>query len=373
MSTRELQYVRSPNLIAYWAKGRFTLDEFARRKRIAASPIAAVVLDLFETPRTVAWAVKQLPAFSPPSVRREINRLARLGFLVNASDIAAQRDIALQWQGSLAAAFFHCSTRNLAYCRDPAESRDHFRRKLKAAPQPSIYKRYPRARRVELPSATSLACDMTLHRALERRRTTRDFAARPVDFAALAEVIRRTFGQTGWIDGGILGKLLAKTSPSAGARHPIECYVLAWRVDGLKPGLYHYSVADDSLELLAKGDHRRLAAAIAGSQQWITRAAFLCVMTVVVQRGFWKYSSADAYRNFLLDAGHLAQTFVLLATNLGLGAFTTAALSERRIELLLGIDGVAELPIYLCGAGCLRTERPEAVSLFGARTSRSGS
>jgi hypothetical protein len=34
-----------------------------------------------------------------------------------------------------------------------------------------------------------------------------------------------------------------------------------------------------------------------------------------------------------------------------MGAFTTAAIQERKIEDFCGLDGTAEFPIYLCGAG----------------------
>jgi SagB-type dehydrogenase family enzyme len=192
---------------------------------------------------------------------------------------------------------------------------------------------------------------MTLDEALRLRRTVREFESRPVPLSAFTRILRGTWGQTGWVDGGTLGRLVLKTSPSAGARHPTECYVLAWRVSGLAPGLYHFNVRKDCLERLRSGDLRDLAVAMAGGQAWVRGAGFLCVMTAVADRVFWKYASADAYRLFLLDAGHLAQTFVLLATACGLGAFTTAAMSERRIERALELDGVGEFPVYLCGAG----------------------
>ncbi|HKC26222.1 MAG TPA: nitroreductase family protein, partial [Thermoanaerobaculia bacterium] len=53
----------------------------------------------------------------------------------------------------------------------------------------------------------------------------------------------------------------------------------------------------------------------------------------------------------LLDAGHLAQTFLLLAAEAGLGGFVTAALQHDEIERRLGLDGLAEFPLYLLGAG----------------------
>jgi SagB-type dehydrogenase family enzyme len=193
--------------------------------------------------------------------------------------------------------------------------------------------------------------ETSLQAALNDRRTTRRFGRRPVPLAAFARVVLGTWGQTGWLDGGVFGRLLAKTSPSAGARHPIECYVLSWRVAGLGAGLYHFDVQEASLARMRRGDFREVAVKLAGGQPWIRDAAFLCVMTAVADRVFWKYASSDAYRLFLLDAGHLAQTFCLLATASGLGPFTTAALSERRIQRLLGLDGISEFPVYMCGAG----------------------
>jgi nitroreductase len=53
----------------------------------------------------------------------------------------------------------------------------------------------------------------------------------------------------------------------------------------------------------------------------------------------------------LLDAGHLCQTFLLVATSLGLAPFCTAALADSAIERDLRIDGVNESVIYACGVG----------------------
>jgi SagB-type dehydrogenase family enzyme len=74
-------------------------------------------------------------------------------------------------------------------------------------------------------------------------------------------------------------------------------------------------------------------------------------MTAVFERTLWKYEIESAYRLLWLDAGHLAQTFCLLATARGLGPFTTAAIQDTFVEKLIVLDGVKELPVYLCGAG----------------------
>jgi SagB-type dehydrogenase family enzyme len=167
----------------------------------------------------------------------------------------------------------------------------------------------------------------------------------------VAAVVRGTWGRTGTLDGGLFGRLATKTSPSGGALHPIEAYVIAWNVAGLPAGLYHYDVAANELRRLKRGHFRGQAVRAASGQRWVGRAGFICVMTAVFARTAWKYQLENAYRILWLDAGHLAQTFCLLATARGLGSFTTAALQETYIEKLLGLDGIREFPVYLCGAG----------------------
>ena len=167
----------------------------------------------------------------------------------------------------------------------------------------------------------------------------------------LAAIVSGTWGRTGTHSGGLFGSLTRKTSPSAGSLHPVECYVLAWNVRGLRSGLYHYDSGADELRRLRAGRARAEAVRAASGQAWVGRAAFLCVMTAVFSRSLWKYQDEVAYRTLFLDAGHLAQTFCLLATARGLGPFTTAALQDSYIERIIGLDGVSEFPIYLCGAG----------------------
>ena len=74
-------------------------------------------------------------------------------------------------------------------------------------------------------------------------------------------------------------------------------------------------------------------------------------MTAVFPRTMWKYRVARAYRVVLLDAGHLCQTFCLVATWLGLAPFCTAALKDTLIEKDLGIDGIRESVLYVAGVG----------------------
>ena len=70
-------------------------------------------------------------------------------------------------------------------------------------------------------------------------------------------------------------------------------------------------------------------------------------------------SHAKAYRALVLDVGHLSQTMYLAATELGLGAFITAAVNEVDIEQALGLDPLEEGPLAVTGFGVRGPERNE--------------
>ena len=233
-------------------------------------------------------------------------------------------------------------------CRRAGRGRRFVRERLPAR-RPALVKRYRDASRVALPAPAAAEAD--LDSVLVSRRTVREFGRRPVSLADFSAVVGGTFGRTGSHDAGLFGTLMTKTSPSAGSLHPIECYVLVWNVEGLAPGLYHFDVGAGDLRRLRRGRFRAQAVRAASGQTWVGRAAFLCIMTAVVGRSLWKYQDEVTYRTLFLDAGHLAQTFCLLATSRGLGPFTTAAIQDSYIETLLGLDGTSEFPVYLCGAG----------------------
>jgi SagB-type dehydrogenase family enzyme len=74
-------------------------------------------------------------------------------------------------------------------------------------------------------------------------------------------------------------------------------------------------------------------------------------MTAVFSRQLWRYPYARAYRAALTEAGHVCQTFCLLATWLGLAPFCLMGLADSRIEHDLGIDGITESVLYAAGVG----------------------
>jgi putative peptide maturation dehydrogenase len=220
-----------------------------------------------------------------------------------------------------------------------------------------------------------------LYDLLLRRRTTRSFdRGAPLTQRELAVVLRYVFGYHGYAP--LLGQVttLKRTSPSAGGFHPIEAYPLITAVDELDPGLYHYNAAEHALELLAPlgvDEARAAATASVCGQTYLGDAHVLLVLAARFDRAFWKYRNhRKALTALVMDAAHLSQTLYLVATELGLGAFVTAAVNNADIEERLGIDGYREGVLAVCGFGRPAAEPspfdPEFLPFVPRETGRGG-
>ena len=217
---------------------------------------------------------------------------------------------------------------------------------------------------VALPPARSGLLDETLL----RRYTGRNYdTTASLPLAVAARLLQRTFGAQELRHVGPHANILKKTSPSGGGLHPVEAFVLVQRVEGIAPGLYHYHPLDNTLLPLratTSEEAAALALLMVADQHWLADAAMQVVMVGRVERTFWKYRNHQkAYRALSLDAGHLSQTFYLLAAEAGLPAFITAAINDIDIEQMLGLDHLRHAVIAVCGCGLAATGEREMVEL----------
>ena len=190
---------------------------------------------------------------------------------------------------------------------------------------------------------------------LTRRRTTRDFTPESLTLTELSLILRYTFGCHGSSEVASELTVLRKTSPSGGAMHPTEAYVLARNVDDLELGIYHYGVERHQLELLRRltpDECDTIALELSAGQTFVRDAAALFLITTRFYRNYWKYRQHQrAYAVLLMDAAHLAQTFYLVCTELEMGVFVTAAVNGANIEKALGLDPFVEGALALWGCG----------------------
>jgi putative peptide maturation dehydrogenase len=198
--------------------------------------------------------------------------------------------------------------------------------------------------------------DGRLFELLTARHTARGFDREAsLTTTELSPVLRYVWGCHGTASLGDDLVVLKKTSPSGGSLHPIEVYPLVRAVEGIEPGLYHYSVESHGLEpveRMSAAEAEALGNAFLGGQWYFASAAVLFVMAARFDRSFWKYRDHDkAYTAILLDAGHLSQTFYLVCQELGLGAFVAGAINDGTIDDRLGLRVFDEGALAVCGCG----------------------
>jgi SagB-type dehydrogenase family enzyme len=249
----------------------------------------------------------------------------------------------------LEATLFHFGTKDVAWAQDYVAGERLLRRKAIGSPPPPPIKRYSaRHRRTRLPTSQPVG---ELDEVIRGRRTWRQFGRAPVSLPDLAELLDRAFGVTQQGVSPGQGPVVLKSSPSGGACHAIEAYVLARRVDGLAPGLYHFEADRRVLALVRPGATRRDLETFLPGQPWFRTAGAVVFMTAVFARSSWRYATPRAYRALLIEAGHLCQTFLLVATRLSLAPFCTQAIADSAVERALGLDGINEGVLYAAGVG----------------------
>ncbi len=181
---------------------------------------------------------------------------------------------------------------------------------------------------------------------VQQRRSRRNFADEPLLLSELSTLLWATQGVLKVIEGHTL-----RTVPSAGARHPLETYLIVNRVESLMPGLYRYQPVEHRLVELRQDDQLGVQAAAACLQQNIVALCGVTfAWTAVIERARWKYQQRG-YRYIYLDAGHVGQNLYLACEVLGLSCCAIGAVDDDVMNRLLGVDGREEFIVYLASVG----------------------
>jgi SagB-type dehydrogenase family enzyme len=339
---------RLETLVCYWESGGFTVRDYAVNRRWTLSLISFGVLFQLDSWTDFKALAAALPDYTAAVLRRELRRLRAMKLVETSDDPPrpASLDAGRWMTWSPDAALLHFGTKNVTGLSLRA-SHQAFADRLEIDPYPETIKTMPGAPRRSLPDYPRTG---SLPRVLLARRTWRRFAPEGVSLQDVATLLGLTWGVQRWLDISPSVRPALKTSPSGGACHSIEVYLVAANVKKLPRGIYHYRPDSHELEVVRRGLRKDVMRHYL-RQPWFAGCPALFVMTSVFSRMRWKYSSPRAYRVLLMEAGHLCQTFCLVATWLGLAPFSTAAFADSVIERQLGIDGVEEGVLYAAGVG----------------------
>ena len=196
---------------------------------------------------------------------------------------------------------------------------------------------------VHLPSSNQKD-GMSLAEAIARRRSSRDFASKPISQSQLSQILWAAQGLT-----NTLSQLRAV--PSAGTTYPLEIFVVCGRnsIKEIDKGIYHYSMADHSLTLHYKGDIRSDLARAALHQEFIYEAPLDIIICALYQRTTLVYGSRGE-RYVHIEVGHAGQNIYLQATALGLATVAIGAFRDEEVRKVLRLDKQCK-PLYIMPVG----------------------
>lgn len=348
-------YRRSPHVLCYWKHGTFLFHNYATGVRAGATPLAVDVLDFFDDWKPLDALLQYKPG-APRATLEELVAAFLNADLLHRSDrpIRPEEEAMARFdRWNPEAGFFHTATKDVRFI-DQRTAQQHLSRQAEEWPMPTPVKRHEGAATVPLDPVDR---GSPVARALLERRSWRRFGKGKVARETFSTLLGLTAGVQQWVTVSANQKIPLKTSPSGGARHPVELYTLAWGIDGLEPGLYHYASDAHLLELLRPGlGAERVPVYLPFGDYW-SDACAVVIFSAMYERDLWRYGYSRAYRAPLVEAGHLCQTFCLLASSYGLAPFCAMGLADSAIERDLGVDGVSESVLYIAGVGI----RPDGI------------
>lgn len=212
--------------------------------------------------------------------------------------------------------------------------------------KPLPYKIYPDAPAIGLPRDLRLSRSPAL-RAIVHEPSVRSSSKLSLD--NLARLLFAAGGLTRKVQSGGL-EYFFRAAASAGALYPIEIYLAAGEVEGLEPGLYHFSPADLKLRVLRRGDWRAFIANCIPTRPELRNPQAIALLTAMFWRSTWKYG-ARAYRYCFWDAGMILANLAAAASAEEIPLSLVTAFVDQDLEALLGIDGRREGVMALATLG----------------------
>lgn len=200
--------------------------------------------------------------------------------------------------------------------------------------------------RVYLPKnyETKLTIKTNFRDIVFNRRSNREFSQKPINIYELTYILNMSYGVNGSIEDmkrNFYQEL--RVSPSSGGLYPLEIYVYANNIENIDVGIYHFSIWDNSLEVIKKGK-LDLDTLTSYSDIAATSGAIVFILGVFPRLSH-KYGERS-YRFIHLDAGHLGQNLYLSAESIGLGAVAIGGFFDDEINELLNVDGTTEGVLY---------------------------
>ncbi|MBN2690186.1 MAG: SagB/ThcOx family dehydrogenase [Gammaproteobacteria bacterium] len=216
-------------------------------------------------------------------------------------------------------------------------------------PKPSIEKPYPLDVELIMLSKDFKVSGLSLLVAMQNRKSRRKFSGNKIALDELSFLL--------WATQGVRNSdnPIFRTVPSAGARHPLETYLVVHKVEGLQNGLYRYLPIEHALYCIEKEEAivDKLKVVIPSSNpisMGLDNCAITFLWAAIPYRTEWRYPGMGV-KVIGQDAGHVCQNLYLAVEAINSGVCAVDAYVQDAADELLCIDGQDEFTVYMAVVG----------------------
>ena len=221
--------------------------------------------------------------------------------------------------------------------------------KMNEKTAPDLHKEFVGAKKIPLETCAPIA--RPISEVINSRTSVRDFKRTALSYEKLSALLNYSCGVRGTMSAYNRRDIALRNFPTAGGLQCTEFYLVANEVEGIPQGLYHYSSAQNCLELLERGNFRWRVADCCPKHEWIAEASVVIFIAPDVSRLTWKYGAYRSYRLAHLETGVVSQNLHLVATALELGSCITFGFDDERTDSFIGLDGRQEFTTLLVAVG----------------------
>ncbi len=194
---------------------------------------------------------------------------------------------------------------------------------------------------------------------IRSRRSVRHYSGKAISLQDLSTVLYYAGGISGHLHAdnvpetvglGKSDRIGVRTAMSGGGLYPIDLFVLALNVDGLKARVYRYTPQHHALKPVGAAELPEVRELAQFGEIAAERSGFMIAYVYNLFRNARKYGDA-ALAFALIETGAIAAHVHLMCTALGLGACDVGSFSKGKFERLFDADGVSRHMVHLTVVG----------------------
>lgn len=189
---------------------------------------------------------------------------------------------------------------------------------------------------------------------VNNRKSRRKYTSAPLTLEELSFLLWSTQGVKTVLKSG---RGVRRTVPSAGAKSPLETYLVINRIEGLEPGLYRYISFTHQLLYIKKIENaEETMGKLSFDQKFVGTAPVIFCWTAVPYRTEWRYTILS-HKFIAIDLGIVCQNLYMACEAINLGTVAIGYYEQNKLDNLFDLKTDEEFVVLLAPVGRYRKEK----------------